>query len=854
MKTGPRRVRTRRGEHPGRARYAVAVCLALAGVVFQSASVRAQSLDQPSPLLTRPLLTQSQGQAQAEDRTRSSRSAPEALPKPIDASRLPPPAAVQIDYNRDIRPIFELTCFRCHGPERPKSGFRLDRRDAALAGGENGRDILPGKSAESPLIHYVARLVEDMEMPPPGKADPLTTNQIALLRAWIDQGAVWPEAPAPDRYEVELTPAFGWYFVEGDEARFREHHWTREDWAGGLNPFRIRERWNERTEATIEGHAGREDYKVALKLEKKDFGFVRGGFEQYRHYYDDSGGFYQPFTPPSFELDRDLSLEIGKAWIETGLTLPSWPLLVAGYEYQYKEGDKSLLQWLPVTQPANGGTRNIYPAYKSIDERTHVLRLDAGHDVAGVDLADHFRYEFYDLETSRRGVRPFPNNADGTFVNTTEGANYQQLANTFTAEKQITDWLLLSAGYLYSRLYDGGASFRQNTVDAAGNPALGNYWKGNEITLDQSSHVLNFNAQMGPWEGLTFSAGLLPEWNRQEGFGDVNLDEGLPPLVGTALRPAIIRSDNDRFSVEEQAGLRFTRIPYTVLFAEGRWQQESISQFERGAVGNPAGATDFVRDTDATDTLQDYRTGFQVSPWNRLALSAHYRHRFKDDNYDHDLDQQPVGAATGVGYSAFIRGLRMDTDEVEAKLVWRTASWLKSTFSYRIEGTDYETKTDPAPPFSPGGVVRNAGNYDGQTFGVNLVLTPVRRLYLSSTFSYTESRITTFDSASPSIVPYQGDIYSVLSSATVVLNDKTDLTASYSFSRGNYDQNNEAFGLPVGIRYDQHGLLVALKRRVSKNIVSGLQYGFFRYNEPSSGGVNDYSAHGVFATLGISLP
>src|SRR5437868_840769 len=75
---------------------------------------------------------------------------------PVDLSKLPPPAAKPIDYDRDIRPIFERSCFRCHGPERPKSGFHLDQRAPALKGGEDGVDILPGKSAESPLIHYVS--------------------------------------------------------------------------------------------------------------------------------------------------------------------------------------------------------------------------------------------------------------------------------------------------------------------------------------------------------------------------------------------------------------------------------------------------------------------------------------------------------------------------------------------------------------------------------------------------------------------------------------------------------------------------------------------------------------------------
>src|SRR5438034_1070480 len=102
----------------------------------------------------------------------------------IDLTKLPAPLTNHIDFARDVQPIFERSCLRCHGPERPKSKFRLDDRAAALQGGEDNRDdIIPGDSAHSPLIHYVARLVREMEMPPPGKGEQLTATEIGILRA-----------------------------------------------------------------------------------------------------------------------------------------------------------------------------------------------------------------------------------------------------------------------------------------------------------------------------------------------------------------------------------------------------------------------------------------------------------------------------------------------------------------------------------------------------------------------------------------------------------------------------------------------------------------------------------------------
>src|SRR5439155_14354949 len=80
-----------------------------------------------------------------------------ALAADLDHSKLPPAATNQVEFTRDIKPIFERSCFRCHGTERPKSHFSLAARDAALKGGENGVDIVERDSAKSPHIHDVAR-------------------------------------------------------------------------------------------------------------------------------------------------------------------------------------------------------------------------------------------------------------------------------------------------------------------------------------------------------------------------------------------------------------------------------------------------------------------------------------------------------------------------------------------------------------------------------------------------------------------------------------------------------------------------------------------------------------------------
>jgi mono/diheme cytochrome c family protein len=112
----------------------------------------------------------------------------------VDLSKLPPASGkTGLSYATDIKPIFEQSCVKCHGAERPKARLRLDDLEGVLKGGKDGKVILSGNSAGSLLVHNIAHAgAPDDYMPPPrNKANlpPLTKEQIGLIRAWIDQGA-----------------------------------------------------------------------------------------------------------------------------------------------------------------------------------------------------------------------------------------------------------------------------------------------------------------------------------------------------------------------------------------------------------------------------------------------------------------------------------------------------------------------------------------------------------------------------------------------------------------------------------------------------------------------------------------
>src|SRR5262245_10159667 len=82
--------------------------------------------------------------------------------KDVDTSKLPP-ASDQKDltFAKDAKPIFERSCVKCHGAEKPKAKLRLDSVEATLKGGENGKVVHAGESAKSVLIHNVAHIGDE---------------------------------------------------------------------------------------------------------------------------------------------------------------------------------------------------------------------------------------------------------------------------------------------------------------------------------------------------------------------------------------------------------------------------------------------------------------------------------------------------------------------------------------------------------------------------------------------------------------------------------------------------------------------------------------------------------------------
>ncbi len=104
----------------------------------------------------------------------------------------------KVDFARDVQPIFRQNCIGCHGPTTQNNGLRVDRRSSVMKRGS--RRVMPGSLENSFLYHRLIGTDFGLQMPPTG---PLHPEQIQIIKAWIEQGAEWPDSLAN---EIELPP------------------------------------------------------------------------------------------------------------------------------------------------------------------------------------------------------------------------------------------------------------------------------------------------------------------------------------------------------------------------------------------------------------------------------------------------------------------------------------------------------------------------------------------------------------------------------------------------------------------------------------------------------------------------
>src|SRR5688572_12245821 len=134
-------------------------------------------------------------------------------------------------------------------------------------------------------------------------------------------------------YRNWFDVSVGGNFVRGNKASFKQRHQLPQDFYGGVDEFHYEQDLGKKGLLEIDGHGifDNEDYCLKLNVEHPDYGFVRGGYREFRSWYDASG-IYLPVNDAWFDIfDDETAVDRGELWFEAGLTRPNVPRVTFRY-------------------------------------------------------------------------------------------------------------------------------------------------------------------------------------------------------------------------------------------------------------------------------------------------------------------------------------------------------------------------------------------------------------------------------------------------------------------------------------------------------------------------------------------
>ena len=659
----------------------------------------------------------------------------------------------------------------------------------------------------------------------------------------VSVGTRAAEAADPE-VSISLEP-MRYAFVSGDQDKFRAHHWMKEGYVGGLKNLSLKYGFPDGTELSAESHAliDQNDLGADFSLKKDRLGFFKLDYDEFRKYYDKTGGVYRPFSTLSgVDTFKDLHLDIGHLALETGLTLEGWPELSFFYERKFKNGAKSRLTWTPTKESSL--TRYIGPSWQDIDETVDTVALKANHELAGFTLKGEQRWEFMRAETLRE--EKFLSNTGATADTLIRRQDQAPQANLVTTLLEGERWFLNDKAFFASAYRVSLMANREfetlGDIDTNGNQISSSKNRFNARADNKyRTHTWAETFMVSPWSWLgvvtKFKTEVLKRRSNSSYPSDTtNPPDGIPNTTDQSI------TDNKAVRWGEGISLRFTGIPRTALYNDLEFEQSRILLREdrisiAGQSASDSGET-FSRQTVSKVWRGVWTLGGQTAPWSFLSLTAHVRHRQNNIDYDNERHTDP-GATTA--RSAFFDGQNISTNEFATRVALTPCRWARTSFRYQFRGDKYATRT-----FDNNSIVKTGTTSHIYTYDVTLQ--PLQNLSTTTSFSrqtaltYTPARF----GSSVNIPAFHADVNTWLLSADYTPKPTVTVSQTFLFSRAKNFNDYVSTGLPYGADFSRVDLTTGLTWSPKKDVSMKTEYDLYHFNSNDNAETGDYTAHVIW--------
>jgi hypothetical protein len=699
---------------------------------------------------------------------------------------------------------------------------------------------------------------------------PAVTNAPAAGEPAKEPSAEAPKAAAPtvltpeqlfeggtDKYNNWIDLSAGGVFLSGNKAQFQQRHQTPAGAFGGIEDFHYQGDISKGTTLTIDGRAlfDEHDYKLSLDVTREKLGYARFGYREFRTWENGAGGFYPP-TGLWFPLpDNALELDRGDLSFEAGLRLDKVPQITFKYDHTFRDGQQDSTIW-GLTHPdlANnpGAVRGISPTFLDIDEHSDIFQLDATHHIKATDVGLGLRYETTKLDDATK-IDQFPGEPLEQKVTDRQGTSSDLFSVHAFSETWIKKNLMLSAGASYSDMNSdlSGSRIYGSDFDVGYVPSIQNGL--GYLNLTGSEHVHDYVADLNLFTKPTDHFTIVPSLRVQE--EDWNADSTALQTLGDAT-PAPFSSQGDRnvLDVRERLDVTYNGLTNWVLYGRGEWTEGSGNLNPTGGLipitppelSTPIGVPPIQQQTDDQRFFEKYSLGARWYPVRHLTVDAGGYYKLNRYDYNFDLDSTPNDSLSFNRYPAYLVMQDFETYDGSFRITLRPVR--NVTFIGRYE---YQWSTIHTAPDGASGLPNvQSSKMTSHIIAGDVSWTPWSRLYLQAGINYVLSDTKTPASdVTQAILNAQNNYWTVNFSSGLVLDDKTDLKVSYFYYQADNYQDNSTLGLPLGAGAEEHGVTATLTRRLSKRGRVALNYGFYHYDDVTSGQNNNYDANVLYASL-----
>jgi hypothetical protein len=671
-------------------------------------------------------------------------------------------------------------------------------------------------------------------------------------------------------YDNWLELSTGGMITQGNSSQAVQRERLNVGPFGGIEDFHYQTEVAKKTTFTIDGRAiaDNNDYKLGLKLEKEDLGYIRFYFENFRTWEAGDGGL-SPVDRLSYQFPNNaLGLDRGQVSLEAGYNKEGKPKITFKYHHSYRNGQESTTLWGPIQDSVQNVYR-VYPNVYDIDEASDSFQLDVQQEIKKTQVGVGMSFEFGKINDAHE-LAFFPGESAQQDVTDRQETTYDMFNVHASTETWFKDKYFLSTGFSFANLDDTFTGSRIygddfDVVYSSSYPA--NYYGYYDLNGGAHKHdyVMNVNFMALPAKDFTITPSLRvqkEDWNANSSEAATGVSTG----VGTdsGLGAFNNNSGEDSIDVRERLEARYTGITNWVYTATADWTEGQGNLNENGGIattqmgGAPDGANPINFRMDDSSFFQKYGVNARWYPIRQATLDV--GGYYKMNRYDYDFSQDnsaPYSPAPGTDYPAFLTYQGFNTWDGNVRLTLRPLNKVTLVSRYEYQDSTITTQPDPASGLTE----IDSSHMYSHILGQNATWVPLNWLCLQAGFNYVLSTTETPASSlslstgtqsatiTQNILNSQNNYWTVNFNSTFVLDEKTDLNIGYYYYRAADSQNGLLVGVPLGADTEEHSVTATLSRRITKNLRWNLRYAFTHYDDMASLGSYNFDAHVIFSSL-----